>query len=337
MIKQRTLKGLVLCGVLALIATFLGQLMPMVGGPVWAIALGMTLRPLMTKKNGFQEGVHYSSKILLKYAVILLGFGLNIQVVIKVGMQSLPIILVTIAMALLAAYLVGKALKMDSATATLIGVGSSICGGSAIAAAAPVIKADDEAVARSISVIFFFNVIGAVAFPLLGTALGFPSHSGETFGLFAGTAINDTSSVTAAAVTWDSMHQLGTSTLNQAVTVKLTRTLAIIPITLGLGLIQRRKEKSEAKNCSASSGFPFFILFFLLATVITTIATHYGVNPQMFHPITVLSKFLIVMAMAGIGLQTHVVHLVKKAGKPLFLGFCCSITVFLTALMMIFR
>ena len=125
-------------------------------------------------------------------------------------------------------------------------VGSSICGGSAIAATAPVIDADDTEVAQAISVIFFFNVIAAVLFPVLGSALGFDTTSGSSFGLFAGTAINDTSSVTAAASTWDSMWNLGSETLNTAVTVKLTRTLAIIPITLVLSLIRT--------NLTAKSG-----------------------------------------------------------------------------------
>lgn len=110
-------------------------------------------------------------------------------------------------------------------------VGSSICGGSAIAATAPVIEADDEEIAQSISVIFLFNVIAALVFPALGMALGL---SNQGFGLFAGTAVNDTSSVTAAAAAWDGMHP-GANTLDNATIVKLTRTLAIIPITLAHG------------------------------------------------------------------------------------------------------
>ena len=129
----------------------------------------------------------------------------------------------------------------------MIGVGSSICGGSAIAATAPVIDADDEEVAQAISVIFFFNVLAAIIFPHLGNLLGFAQNTGEVFGIFAGTAVNDTSSVTAAASTWDNMFDLGTATLDKAVTVKLTRTLAIIPITLVLALIRTKKEKGASE------------------------------------------------------------------------------------------
>ncbi len=140
--------------------------------------------------------------------------------ILQTGKQSLPIIICTISTSLIIAWLLRKIINVPSNTSILVGVGSSICGGSAIAATAPVIDADDTEVAQAISVIFFFNVIAAVLFPVLGNALGFDTTSGNAFGVFAGTAINDTSSVTAAASTWDSMWNLGSETLNNAVTVK---------------------------------------------------------------------------------------------------------------------
>lgn len=152
----------------------------------------------------------------------------------ETGKQSLPIIVATIVTSLVIAFILQKAMNIPSKISTLVGVGSSICGGSAIAATAPVTDADDEEVAQTISVIFLFNVLAAILFPRLGAILGFSQTSGEAFGIFAGTAINDTSSVTAAASTWDNLYGLGTATLDKAVTVKLTITLAIIPITLGL-------------------------------------------------------------------------------------------------------
>lgn len=209
--------------------------------------------------------------------------------------------------------------------ATLVGVGSSICGGSAIAATAPVIDADDEEVAQAISVIFFFNVLAAVIFPHFGNFLGFDQTSGEAFGIFAGTAINDTSSVTAAASTWDNMFALGSATLDKAVTVKLTRTLAIIPITLVLALYRTKKEKSSSgSSVSLKKIFPFFIIYFIVASIITTVATNvFGISAEFFAPIKELSKFFIVVAMAAIGLNTNIVKLVKTGGKPIILGLCC--------------
>ena len=203
------------------------------------------------KKNA-EAGIKWTSKIILQTAVVLLGFGMNLGVILQTGRQSLPIIVSTISTSLLIAWLLRKVLNVPSNTSILVGVGSSICGGSAIAATAPVIDADDTEVAQAISVIFFFNVIAAVLFPILGNALGFDTTSGNAFGIFAGTAINDTSSVTAAASTWDSIWNLGSETLNTAVTVKLTRTLAIIPITLVLSLI---RAKSAAKDGKATGNF----------------------------------------------------------------------------------
>lgn len=126
---------------------------------------------------------------------------MNLNVVFQTGKQSLPIIIATITTSLVIAVLMHKIFKTDTKVATLIGVGSSICGGSAIAATAPVIDANDEEVAQLISVIFFYNVLAAILFPVLGRLVGFSTTSGEAFGIFAGTAVNDTSSVTAAAAT----------------------------------------------------------------------------------------------------------------------------------------
>ena len=195
------------------------------------------------KAKPLQAGITFTSKKVLQWAVILLGFGLNLAQIAQVGATSLPIIVSTIATSLVVSFVLCRALNIPGKISTLIGVGSSICGGSAIAATAPVIKAKDEEVAQAISVIFLFNVIAALIFPTLGGMLGL---SNEGFGLFAGTAVNDTSSVTAAAAAWDGMHP-GANTLDAATIVKLTRTLAIIPITLVLALWELRKARNAGR------------------------------------------------------------------------------------------
>ena len=318
--------GLVVCLAIAIPSWFLGKLFPIIGGPVIAILAGMLVALFWTPNDTFKPGVTFTSKKILQYAVILLGFGLNLSVILETGKQSLPIIICTIAASLLIAYVLHKVMHIDSNISTLIGVGSSICGGSAVAATAPVIEADDEEVAQAISVIFFFNVIAALIFPVMGRFLGFDTTSGEAFGIFAGTAVNDTSSVTATASTWDSMWNLGSQTLDKAVTVKLTRTLAIIPITLVLALIQAKKKKTEDKtgnSFSLKSVFPMFILWFIIASIITTVCISLGVEASVFSPLKDLSKFFIIMAMAAIGLGTNVVKLIKNGGKPILLGACC--------------
>ena len=323
--------GILICLCIAIPAWFLGKMFSIIGGPVFAILFGMIISLFWKDKKQFSSGIKFTSKKILQWAVILLGFGMNLNVVFQTGKQSLPIIISTIATSLLIAFVLQKIINIPKKISVLIGVGSSICGGSAIAASASVIDADDEQVAQSISVIFFYNVIAAILFPILGNLIGFDTLSGEAFGIFAGTAINDTSSVTAAASTWDSMWNLGSQTLDKAVTVKLTRTLAIIPITLVLALLQTKQKNDNSENSteqnkfSLKKVFPFFILWFILASVITTVTTNFGVNPAIFSPLKNLSKFFIIMAMSAIGLNTDIVKLVKTGAKPLLLGASCWI------------
>lgn len=322
-ILQKNLYGLLLCLAIALPSWYLGKLFPIIGGPVFAILAGMVLTLFLKDKTAFQSGITFTSKKILQYAVILLGFGLNLSVILETGAQSLPIILATITVSLVIAYVLHRVMHIPGKISTLVGVGSSICGGSAIAATAPVIDADDEEVAQAISVIFFFNVLAAILFPSFGAMLGFSTTTGEAFGIFAGTAVNDTSSVTAAASTWDALYGLGSATLDKAVTVKLTRTLAIIPITLFLAFLRTRQENADGKKVELKKIFPFFILYFILASVITTAAVALGAPVSFFSPFKTLSKFFIVMAMSAIGLNTNIVKLVKSGGKPIFMGLCC--------------
>lgn len=321
---QKNVKGLLLCLVIAVPSWFLGKMFPVIGGAVIAIVAGMVTTVFWKDKNSFAPGITFTSKKILQWAVVLLGLGMDLGVVFQTGKQSLPIIVCTITTSLVLSFVLHKAMDIPSKISTLVGVGSSICGGSAIAATAPVIDADDEEVAQAISVIFFFNVLAAILFPIFGQMIGLDTTSGEAFGVFAGTAVNDTSSVTAAASTWDSMWGLGSQTLDKAVTVKLTRTLAIIPITLVLAFLRTRKASENGENkVSMKQIFPFFILYFIAASVITTVAVQSGISANVFAPVKELSKFFIVLAMAAIGLNTDIVKLVKTGGKPLVMGACC--------------
>ena len=329
--------GILVCLAIAIPSWLLGKMFPVIGGAVIAIIAGMIVTMFWDNKGKAEPGIKWTSRVILQTAVVLLGFGMNLGVIFQTGKQSLPIIICTITTSLIIAWILQKALKVPANTSILVGVGSSICGGSAIAAAAPVIGADDDEIAQSISVIFFFNVLAAIFFPILGKAIGFDTVNGESFGIFAGTAINDTSSVTAAASTWDSMWNLGSETLNKAVTVKLTRTLAIIPITLGLSLIQAKKSTKEGKQTTKFSlkrAFPMFILYFVIAAIITTVCVHMGVDAGVFQPIKELSKFMIIMAMAAIGLNSNVIQLIKTGGKPIIVGASCWCGITVVSLIM---
>ncbi len=322
------LPGISIAILISLVAWYLGILFPIIGGPVIGLFIGLLFGSLITDSEKLKTGIQFTSTKVLQYAVILLGFGLNLSQVFKVGLTSLPIILVTIATALVTAYFIQKLFKLDSEITTLVGVGSSICGGSAIAATAPVIKAKDESIATAISVIFFFNILAALIFPHLGSWLGL---SNQGFAIFAGTAVNDTSSVTATASSWDSLH--GTSILEQATIVKLTRTLAIIPITLGLSIWQSKKEDKK-ESFSLIKAIPNFIIWFLVASLITTVTTSLGASATVFAPLKNLSKFMIIMAMTAIGYQTNLKKLITKGGSALLLGGLCWVLISLASLLM---
>lgn len=330
---QNKAAGVVLCAILALPAWILGQYFPLVGAPVFAILLGIIVGSFYHNRTKTAAGIAFTSKYILQTAVVLLGFGLNLMQVVKVGVQSLPIIISTIATSLIVAFCLQKWLKLDVNTATLVGVGSSICGGSAIAATAPVIKAKDEEVAKSISVIFLFNILAALIFPTLGDMLGLTNHG---FALFAGTAVNDTSSVTATAAAWDAIHH--SNTLDGATIVKLTRTLAIIPITLVLSFYTAFKESKNGgaseKTFSLKKAFPMFVLYFLLASIVTTVVSGLGMSVELFEQLKVLSKFFIVMAMGAIGLNTNPIKLVKTGGQAIGVGAACWLAITCVSLLM---
>lgn len=322
---SKNLHGLLLCFLLAVPAAFLGKTFPIIGAPVFAIILGLLFAGI-PRAASFQTGITFTSKKILQYAIIMLGFGMNLFEIFRVGSQSLLIIIATISTALLVSYVLSKVMNIDHDIATLVGVGSSICGGSAIAAAAPVIKASDEDIAQSISVIFLFNVVAAFLFPTLGMLLNFNDMG---FGMWAGTAINDTSSVVAAGQTWASATGNDTA-LNYATIVKLTRTLAIIPVCLGLAYITSRRKSTNAE-VKLSNIFPMFIIYFLGAAVINTFV---GANLNFMQLLPVVGKFMIAMAMAAIGLNTNLVKLIKTGGKPILLGLICWFCIAVVSLAM---
>ena len=314
------LPGIALTGIIAIPAWLIGKMIPVVGSPVLGILFGMILA-FWNRPQRLQDGISYTSKKLLQYSIILLGFDMNLFNVFRVGKQTLLLMAFTLTAAFLTAYFAGKLLKLDGNTKTLIGVGSAICGGSAIAATAPVIHADDEEVARSISTIFLYNVAAAFLFPFLGHAFGMNDQS---FGLWAGTAVNDTSSVVAAGYTFSNAAG------NLAVIVKLTRTLMIVPVTLVLAVYTSKKAAGNKKGSySIIKIFPWFVFGFVIASLINTfVALPSGTSNFLLQT----GKFIIVMAMAAIGLNTNLVKLAKSGGKPILLGFICWVVLAVTSI-----
>lgn len=310
---KKNYQGILLSFILAIVAYKLGKIFPIVGGPVFGIILGIVINNIIGKPNNTQDGIKFASKKILQWAIILLGASLNIKQIYRTGLESLSVTIVTLLVAFITAFVFGKILNIPYKLKSLIGVGTAICGGSAIAAISPIIEADEMEIAYSISTIFLFNIIAVLIFPPLGHMMGFDD---KAFGLWAGTAINDTSSVVAAGYIYSNAAGA------YATIVKLTRTTMIIPISLIFAIItsiQKKREstQSQSVNYSFKKIFPWFIIGFLVASLLNTV----GLFPkESINYINTIGKFMIVMALSAIGLSTDINKILKTGIKPLFLG-----------------
>ena len=321
--------GFALAIVIAFCASFIEGLLPvhLIGASVIALFIGMFLNPHI-KSPVFKTGITFTSKKVLKFAIILLGASLNVQTVLTVGKLSLSVMCFTLLTCFGGGYLVGKALGLDWKLSNLISAGTGICGGSAIAAIAPVIDAEDRDIAYAMSATFLFDMAMIVLFPIMGRFLGL---SDMAYGLWAGTAVNDTSSVVAAG------YAFSEAAGDFATMVKLTRTLAIIPTVLIFALINARLKRKNAagvgnvtgEKVNVTSLLPWFILFFLLLSVINS----FGFIPtEVSTGAKSLSKFLMVGALAAIGLNTSFSEMKKAGIAPMVHGFIISLLVVLVAI-----
>jgi uncharacterized integral membrane protein (TIGR00698 family) len=310
---KEAIPGIIFALVLAIIATLLGRLAPIIGGPVFGIVLGILISTLWKKPECTKKGLGFASKKILQWSIIALGGGLSFTQVYKVGLSSLYVMIFTLSTAFILAFGVGRLMGIPIKLTSLIGMGTAICGGSAIAAISPIIEADDEDIAYSISTVFIFNVIAVLLFPALGHLIGF---SDKAFGLWAGTAINDTSSVVAAGYSFSSAAGA------YATIVKLTRTTMIIPISLIFAAVVAVRKKKEANksgevNYSFKKIFPWFVLWFLVASLLNTVGI---INGQLAGIMTEAGKFFIVVALSAIGLNSNLKQMLKTGFKPMLLG-----------------
>ncbi|MDR3364730.1 MAG: YeiH family protein [Clostridiales Family XIII bacterium] len=319
---KKILPGMLICVAAAVPAYLIGRAVPAVGGPIIGMLFGIILSVAWKRPASMAAGIAFTSKNVLQYSIVLLGFGMNLFAVLETGGRTLFLMAFTFSAAFLSAWVLGKALKAPRNANILIGVGTAICGGSAIMAVAPVIGADDEEIASSISTIFLFNIIAAFLFPPIGHLLGM---SDDQFGLWAGTAINDTSSVVAAG------YAFSDAAGGLAVIVKLTRTLMIVPVTLALAISEARRSL-HARHKTAGAGenpasgkshfakaFPWFVAGFAATSVIVTFVPLPGLAAP---ALASIGKFAIIAAMAAIGLNTNIPKLLKNGLRPVLLGFC---------------
>ncbi|MFD0710343.1 YeiH family protein [Paenibacillus sp. GCM10027626] len=305
--------GLLFVFLLSLFSTWLGSLMPIIGGPVFGIVLGVIINNSIGKPQWTHAGIQFSSKKILQWSIIALGCGLSLTQVWQTGSESFLLMIISLIASFIAAYIFGRILKVPDRLRTLIGAGTGICGGSAIAAVSPIIEAEEIEIAYSISTIFLFNIAAVLLFPSIGHWFGM---SDSAFGLLAGTAINDTSSVVAAGYIYS--NEAG----DYATIVKLTRTTMIVPISLLLAaLMGIRKKKAaaaeQAVEYSFTKVFPWFILWFLVASLLNTMGLF---SQQVLEVLDMIAKFMIVMALSAIGLSADFRKMMKSGVKPILLG-----------------
>ena len=301
--------GLLLTAALAGVAMALGRAFPLVGGAVIGIVLGMVVATVFPPAPRFAPGIAFAARRVLQASVVLLGFGLNLGQVARTGLHSLAVTLVTLAVAFASAWALGRWLKVPGKLTTLIGVGTAICGGSAIAAAAPIVKPEEHETAYAISTIFLFNVAAVLLFPPLGHLLGLTDAG---FGLWAGTAINDTSSVVAAGYQYS--HAAG----DYATIVKLTRATLIVPVCLALVAWQAwRHQREGGDGFRLMQSFPWFILWFLVASSLRSVGAVPAAMLPLLHG---LAEFMIVAAMTAIGLSARLRQMAAAGPRPILLG-----------------
>ncbi len=313
--KPKLHLGLLLSILIALAASLLGSKYEIVGAPVFAIVLGMIYSNVLGVKEKYTAGVDLAAKKVLQWSIIVLGASLSMEQVWRTGRESLAVMMVTLTVAFFVALVLGRVLGVSKNLTSLIGVGTAICGGSAIAAVSPIIEAGDDEMAYSISTIFFFNVLAVLMFPPLGHILGM---SAKAFGLWAGTAINDTSSVVAAG------YAFSKAAGDYATIVKLTRTTMIIPIAAIFAFIHAAKKKGQGMDVPWKQVFPWFIIYFLLASLLNTLGIiSRGLVPLVHR----LGKFMIVIALSAVGLKADFRRMLATGLKPIMLGCAVWISV----------
>ena len=307
-----------------------------IGASVIAMFLGMLVNRFWKPTGTFAPGLKFTSKKILKFAIILLGMSMSIGVILKVGSVSIEVMLFTLLTCFGGGYFIGKALGLNWKLSNLISAGTGICGGSAIAAIAPVIDAEDSDIAYAMSATFLFDMAMIVLFPLMGKWMGL---SDQVYGLWSGTAVNDTSSVVAAG------YAFSEAAGDFATMVKLTRTLCIIPTVVVFALIEVNIKRKEAlakgsssdvngvngvkMNVSFTKLFPWFILGFLALALINSTGI---IPPAVASAAKNISKFLMVAALAAIGLSTSFGDMAKSGIRPMIHGFIISALVVIVAI-----
>ena len=293
------------------------------GEVLFAIVLGLIVGNAVRLPDALKQGIRFSFHTVLRTAIVLLGASLSFQQVVATGSAALLIIVILMTLALTAAHVLGRAAGIPARLATLIGVGTAVCGNSAIAATAPVIRARDEEVSFAIATNTLFGTLAVILYPIVGRALGFGD---TTFGTWAGTAVNDTSQVVAAGFAFSEAAG------DVATTVKLTRNALMGFVIVGIGMAYANTNASDASESKArvttwkriQQSVPLFVVGFLLMAVLHSVGALAWVSRAVgVNVVTLLrdfSRVLILVALAGVGLSTRFDAMRRIGWKPFLLG-----------------
>ena len=327
--KERMLfaLGLLICFAVAAASVLLERLIPgeLLGASIIALFMGTIINSFFHPK-WIKPALKFTSKKILKGAIILLGASLSVSTILSVGKMTFFVMIFTFAMCFGAGYFIRKLFGLNWKLSNLISAGTGICGGSAVAAIAPVIDADDKDIAFAMSSTFLFDMVMIALYPLMGKALGL---SDIAYGIWAGTSVNDTASVVASG------YAFSEAAGDFATMVKLTRTIAIIPTVLVFAWIGVRMKKKELQATGEGAKvnlmkiIPWFIGGFLALAIVNSI----GLIPAALSSLMKsASKFLMVTALAAIGLNTSITDFKKAGLAPMFYGVTIDTLVTLTAL-----
>ena len=351
--------GLILCLVVGLLATWLGGLQHFLGAPIIGLFLGILISNLAP--GGFvkssQKGAGLSSKYLLKAGIILIGGTMSFKAVVGIGLSALPLIIFNICLSFLVAFLVGKAFGVTGNTRVLVGGGTAICGGTAIATLSPIVEAEEHETAYAMTAIFLFDILAAILWPYAARAMGLDAYQ---YGILGGLAISDTSSVTAAGVTFNTLMGGAAETVvngeaitggDMAVVVKLTRTVMLVFVAIIVMLVKAMKGSRVSAAAAAGEGtaaagqpsflrrvikaFPLFVLGFIVMAILNTWLDFSGVALLGSNLSSLLSKggkYLIAVALVGVGYKIKLRDLFTKGAKPVLLGGCTWLAVAMSTL-----
>jgi uncharacterized integral membrane protein (TIGR00698 family) len=324
------LLGVGICFGVAGVSVLIEKLIPgeLLGASIIALFLGTIINCFFHPK-WVQPALKFTSKKILKAAIVLLGASLSVSTIMSVGKMTFFVMIFTFAMCFGGGYFIRKLFGLNWKLSNLISAGTGICGGSAVAAIAPVIDADDKDIAFALSSTFLFDMVMIALYPLMGKALGM---SDMAYGIWAGTSVNDTASVVASG------YAFSEAAGDFATMVKLTRTIAIIPTVLVFAYISTRIKQKEMKAAGGGQKvklvkiIPWFIGGFLLLAVLNSTGC---IPAAVSGVIKNTSKFLMVTALAAIGLSTSITDFKKAGLKPMFYGITIDTLVTLTALVVI--